>query len=160
MEDDISSEAGKSARRTATGDKVAEGAPRPGTGGPGGAPGGGGGSGALDAKSGGGAASPATAARTLLPALKEVVAGLASQYELMKEVVAAVQARAHAPPGLMTCTAQGLVLSIVWRAGSSLPPRALPCISGQAHAVAEHPIALLWLGQNCSSRVGGAGGAL
>ena len=95
VEDDISSESGKSARRSATADKVAEGAPR--LGGPGGSSGGGG-IGAHDAKPGG-AASPVTAARTLLPALKEVVAGLASQYELMKEVVAAVQARsAHAPP--------------------------------------------------------------
>lgn len=74
VEDDLLSESGKSMRRSTTSDKVAEGGPRPGAGG------------GEGAKSG----NPA-AARMLLPALKEVVAGLASQYELMKEVVAAVQ---------------------------------------------------------------------
>jgi hypothetical protein len=71
VEEDISGDA-KAARRTVTSDKVAV----PGTSG-------------IDASK---AVTP-TAARILLPALKEVVQGLASQYELMKEVVAAVQVR-------------------------------------------------------------------
>ena len=77
----MASEGGKSSRRSVTSDKVAEGLPL-------------GRSGEGSAKSGGG--QPA-AARMLLPALKEVVAGLASQYELMKEVVAAVQVRFWVP---------------------------------------------------------------
>jgi hypothetical protein len=91
VEDDMASEGGKSVRRTTTSDKVAEAL----------GPRGAGGSGGEGAKSGGGA-SPA-AARTLLPALKEVVAGLASQYELMKEVVAAVQARSLPAPTAPHC---------------------------------------------------------
>lgn len=72
MEDDISAEA-RAARRTVTSDKVAEGR-APGT-----------------SQADPGKAVTPTAARILLPALKEVVQGLATQYELMKEVVAAVQ---------------------------------------------------------------------
>lgn len=78
VEDDISAEAGKAARRTVTSDKVAEGR------GPG--------SGVSDG--GKGPINP-TAAKILLPALKELMQGMGTQYDLLKEVVAAVQAMPH-----------------------------------------------------------------
>ncbi|KAK9909926.1 hypothetical protein WJX75_009604 [Coccomyxa subellipsoidea] len=73
VEDDITADGAKAARRTATSDKVAEGR----------APGAQG--------SDGGKAIPATAVKILLPALKELLQGMGTQYDLLKEVVAAVQ---------------------------------------------------------------------
>ena len=43
------------------------------------------------------AARPGASAAALLPALKEVASGLGAQYDLMKELVHAVQARAPSP---------------------------------------------------------------
>ena len=75
VEDDITADGTKVARRTGTSDKVAEGR----------APGAQGGE--------GGKAIPATAVKILLPALKELLQGMGTQYDLLKEVVAAVQVR-------------------------------------------------------------------
>lgn len=87
MEDDITADGAKVARRTATSDKVAEGR----------APGAQG--------SEGGKAIPATAVKILLPALKELLQGMGTQYDLLKEVVAAVQARPW--PSSQTCLLLG-----------------------------------------------------
>ncbi|BDA42758.1 probable serine/threonine-protein kinase OSR1 at N-terminal half [Coccomyxa sp. Obi] len=73
VEDDITAQEAKAARRTATSDKVAEGR----------APG-------MQGGEGGKPINP-TAAKILLPALKELMQGMGTQYDLLKEVVAAVQ---------------------------------------------------------------------
>ena len=89
VEDDITAQEAKAARRTATSDKVAEGrAP--------GAPG----------AEGGKPINP-TAVKILLPALKELMQGMGTQYDLLKEVVAAVQVCSPllAPPPLAVSVA-------------------------------------------------------
>lgn len=73
VEDDITAQEAKAARRTATSDKVAEGR----------APG-------AQGAEGGKPINP-TAVKILLPALKELMQGMGTQYDLLKEVVAAVQ---------------------------------------------------------------------
>lgn len=71
----MGAEGAKVARRTGTSDKVAEGRAPSGQLGDGSKP------------------IPATAVKILLPALKELLQGMGTQYDLLKEVVAAVQAR-------------------------------------------------------------------
>lgn len=67
-------EAGKLVRRSATTDRIPELATQPG-------------SARLDALK----PSPGTAAKVLLPALKELASGLGVQHDLVKEMVAAIQ---------------------------------------------------------------------
>lgn len=82
VEEDMGAEGAKVARRTGTSDKVAEGRAPSGQLGDGSKP------------------IPATAVKILLPALKELLQGMGTQYDLLKEVVAAVQARPSPSPAI------------------------------------------------------------
>ena len=88
VEDDMGPEAGKPVRRSATADRLPEALGQPGVSGRAEAP----------PKS-----VTATAAKVLMPALKELASGLGTQHELVKEMLAAVQV--SPPPALGACSA-------------------------------------------------------
>ena len=81
-------EAGKPVRRSATADRLPEALGQPGVSGRAEAP----------PKS-----ATATAAKVLMPALRELASGLGTQHELVKEMLAAVQV--GLPPALGACSA-------------------------------------------------------